>query len=388
MDEWITLRPDQAPTTVQWCLLPMYRTSDVGVDYVWQVGYDGKLIWRTVGPISKTRSTSLEELDHDRAHVLALQMFKKKYLSGYLTGGSEAPRHVKGMKGHIYKPGCVKRWPVILDAKLDGLRMLSTHCGANDVDCHSYGNVSYNHLTDIKDDIIQFMAYLPSYSMLDGELYNHHMGHFGVQSTVRTRIQHHPDVHKLRYYVFDIYWDENPHTEERWSVLASAYQKHIVDVPGTKILLVPKWYAYNEQDIENGKRIAIDQYGFEGVVIRRSGLNCNPTSREYNMCRYSFGRSTRIYKYKDFIDEEGEVVDVIPASGKEADLGVLIIKDAFGKLIPIRHGNEDDRRKWLKDRSLVVKNPPLIFTFKHIGRDPRSNVAQHPTGRWFRDKGE
>lgn len=84
---------------------------------------------------------------------------------------------------------------------------------------------------------------------------------------------------------------------------------------------------------------------------------------------------------KDRIDEEGIVVGVRAASGKESHLALLLIQDLHGIITPIRHGVEAERAEWLANPASVLGKK---FTFKHVGRSNDNRPIQ-PTGVGFRD---
>lgn len=387
-EDFEMIRPDQTPTSIKWKLIPMYRTGNNGVLNVWQIGFDGNRIWSLHGPTSKTRITSRQiELNQsgknfqEQAMQEALKAFKDKYLKGYTVLGSDSPPHVTGMKGYPYQQGKIKKWPAIADVKMDGVRMLATLRNSS-VECCSYGNRSYNHMKHIAAQLKEFFIFLPPQCTLDGELYNHEMTFSEVISAVRTVKTFNPESLKVSFFIFDLYWDENPPIEERYRALATAYNRYIEHCPQQcHLRIVPKWFVWNHEQIVESKNYAISQ-GFEGIVLRRSSVNLTTNSKEWEMSRYKFGRSTRLFKYKDYHDEEGVVIRVESAVGKEEGLAMLILKDQYGFEIPVRIGNNAERRNWYLNHKLIIGEK---VTFKHIGRHAVTNVAQQPVGVCIRN---
>jgi hypothetical protein len=100
------------------------------------------------------------------------------------------------------------------------------------------------------------------------------------------------------------------------------------------------------------------------------------------MAQYHFGRSNRILKMKEFIEEDGRVVGVERGKGKDADLGILVIRDRLNIDTRIRCGRDEERRQWLINPGLVLGR---IFTFKFTQRDRKTGRPFQPTVVGFRD---
>jgi hypothetical protein len=393
MEEFSTypvIRVDEDPSTPRWRFPIMFRRGANGTYYVWQIGFDSdNMHLLTMHGTMAAKSLDVRDVEtntsgrtaQEQGVLVARSKYKNKFYDGYTVAGSEDRPKVKGMKGYPYKEGCIKDYPVAVGPKLNGIRLLITHLGSTSIECKSYMNRKFTHLSFIEEEVKAFAAYLPSFFTLDGEMYCHGMKFNEITSAVKTVNDEHANLSKIIYCIFDIYVDHNPPFEERYQMMLNAYSKYVEDGGScNNILIVENELAYSHEEIVDYKDRCLS-VGYEGAVIRKLCNGAKEGSTKYKMSQYSFGRSTRIYKLKDFIDEEGTVVSVISAAGKEKGAALLIIKDKFGIEVPVRFGTMEERRKWLDDPSLVIGRP---FTFKYFERGP-NNAPIQPGGVAFRD---
>lgn len=387
-DYFELINPGDTPIQNIWALPLMYRIGNNGVMYLWQVGFDGTQLLRMHGPQRTTtvdyRAVNLNTSGRniqEQALLQARQMYKDKYLKGYsLPSTVEDKHHVTGMKGYPYKEGDIKEWPVLISPKLDGVRMLARHIGGEQVKCLTYFNNEYTNLAHMEREIIMLSMYLPNECTLDGELYCHDMSQQEIVSAVKTVTRDHPDLLRLSFCIFDTYHYINPPSEIRYNQLVGAFDAYERDNdPFVYLCVVPKYCAESHQHAVEWKNYFISQ-DYEGAVINLMA-NGKTSGKGYENSRYKFGRSRRLFKLKDNIDEEAIVIGIIPAEGKERDAGLLVIRDIRGNVINQRFGTIEDRKKWLKNPNLVVGKR---FTFKYA-RLSDDGVPIMPVGVNFRD---
>lgn len=400
-DYFYPLRLDQTPTTPTWKLPVMYREGNNGVLYLWQIGFDGTQLVRLHGPTTTTTINTREvELNSsgrglpEQALLVARNKFKSKFQAGYQIAGATDPPHVKGMKGQRYTPGCVKRWPVLGSPKLEGARLLTQHVGGRRVVCRSYLNTIYTHLIYIESEVLDFMPYLPAFTTLDGEMYHHGMSFQRIISAIKTMNSVHPDMKQIQYHIFDMVCEDNPPSEERYAILQGAYNKWQEDRQHLRQQRDPKLPPLEELDIisivpqtplyDDTQVIALKDFyvshGYEGLYLRPMANGELPGSKAYEESRYYYGRSSRVFKVKDFIDEEGIVVGVEEGKGKDRGTAKLLVQDPSGNIVTVRFGSQEDRTSWLAHPEMVVGQP---FTFKYAERSSYGK-AQHATGVGFR----
>jgi len=414
--------PQHQPSSERWKLPMMWHRGNNGVIYLWQVGFDGELL-RLHGPSTALTVTRRKVVPmggktlQEQALIEVRTKYRNKYHAGYLPLESSTPPMLKGMKGVPYQENKVKKWPLLASPKLNGVRMMVRNLGSGELQCLSYLNRSYNHLVHLHASMIGLLSYLPPQSVLDGELYCHSMSFHQITSAVKTTTKNHPHVHEIQYHIFDLVTPENQPSEVRYQILQQAFHLYSLDMrrewhikrknpslaEGTTsstaecatvneedidlshflpqgLVLVPQQLVFNHQQVMILKAFYVS-HGYEGLVLRTMANGSSQSSKEYKASLYRHGRTVNLYKVKDFIDEEGEVVDVIESMGNEEGTAGLRVKDKRNNIFTVRWGSQQEREAWLQQPSLVVGRS---FTFKYTELS-QYGVPQQPTGVGFRD---
>lgn len=382
------IAPDQEPTEQRWVLPLLEKTGNDGLLHIWQVGYDGqhlKILHGNVDTYSveeRVVVTNSSGKDRDKQ---ALQEARYKHNNKVHEGyqdpeGEQTVTFTKAMKGYPYKEGDIKNWPVLVSPKFNGIRLLCRIGEGGEIDMRSYLNRTYNHLKSIRDEMGILFRYLPKGTMTDGELYNSEMTLQQISSAVKTVKRIHPDQGRISYCLFDIATPDNPPSEIRVKILEEAFQRfrnerpndcHLHNVQHTKVNDHSELMEINRQAV---------QIGYEGLVIRLMANGSSEGSNQYEMSRYKTGRSRRIFKVKNFHDEETTVIDVIPARN-EKDACKLLVRGDDGYQIPIRFGTMEEKRLWFR-------NPHLVKGKRLTIRYPEKSVygiPQQAVGVAFRD---
>jgi hypothetical protein len=384
----------EIPKSPKWTLTPLYKVSATGALTLWQVGFDGKnqleMTYGHVDGPSGYRTDLTEVIPkvnrtmQQQALQEASQRYKEKYRSGHRPAGAQGPTTIKGMKGKVYlKEAKIHRWPVAVQVKVDGVRALVQDLGYGNITIRSYLDTYYQHLGHITKDLETFLVYLPPYSTLDGEIV--YPGHtFNETISVLKKIVNiDPRVGDLAFYVFDIYFEENPSFDERYSLLFNAYKRYLADGNINKSFsLLTITLAWSHNDILSFRNQFIDM-GYEGVVIKKLALNAPRGTSEYSESVYEQKRSSNILKYKDFIDEEATILAVLDtATGKEKGKAMLEVRDPRGNIFLVRmKGSFERRENWLAHPELVVGKQVTIryYELSEYG------VPRFPIGQELRD---
>lgn len=348
---------DQDPTRERWSLVPLYKEGANGL-LVWEVSFNGvELVFRRGYEEGVNQYSTREVVPKsnrtlgEQALLEARQRYKEKYLEGYQPGGSTQPSLKKGMKGHPYKNN-VKSWPVFTQPKLNGIRMLA-NCSAGKVSCRSWLNNYYTHLSDISRELSSLFAYLPHGTTVDGELYNHEMDFTSLCSAVKTVKEVHSDLSKVEYWIFDVDYlteEGHPHSEERVDTLRNAFSKYSEECSPVLLRLVPtEICSSHEEMLERHSKHVKD--GYEGIMIKKRANG----KEEDKESIYRAGKSNNILKYKEFMDEEAVIVDVVEAEGTEKGAAMMVVRDVRGNSFPVRmRGSVEQRREWFKNRERVL----------------------------------
>ncbi len=346
------IRMDQTPTKNSWNLTPLYKMTIDGDIQSYQITFNGSL------EIIDNDSVASIEIEHSIGLLEARRLYKLKYKEGYRPAGQSTPSLIKAMKANDYKPNSIKIWPVYVQPKLHGIRMLAQDTGRNNLSLRSGLNNPFTHLNHIEQELQEFFPYLPRYATLDGELYNHNMSFSTLTSAVKTTKSIHPNLCMIQYWIFDIQYEDSEETsfENRCLLLINAFRKYIQDRSSSKneedvsalpktFMLVPTQIAQNHNDI----MMKHDQYvnqGYEGIMIKRISNGAAPDSREYKNSLYKSGKCSHILKYKKFIDEEATIINIDENNIFVTDnrghtysvlMKEIIDKSSIGKKLTIRY---------------------------------------------------
>jgi DNA ligase-1 len=156
--------------------------------------------------------------------------------------------------------------------------------------------------------------------------------------------------------------------EERWVNLTAAH-KHIED-DDCPVKLTRTDYAKTHTEVKK----LHDQYkkdGYEGLMVRLA------------KGKYEFGsRSSSLLKYKEFIDEEFEIIDVLEATGRDSGTAVFVCRTECGGSFNVRpEGSKEIRTTYLKDK---IKMIGRMLTVRYQNRSD-DNIPIFPVGVAVRD---
>ena len=251
-----------------------------------------------------------------------------------------------------------------IQPKLDGMRCIGTN----------------TKMVSRKDDLITsaphisaLLSHLPETIKLDGELYIPNCDLQTIMSFAR-RTNVHPDYSILEYHVFDLI-DLEATFEERhnelqlmhqhltlaWHFFQSEVQKL---TPGMRALhevqrdcpikLVETHFTPNKDDITKYHKLNLERK-YEGSIIR------NPEGL-YELD----SRSPNLLKYKEYIDSEYEIVDVIEAHNKT---GLFVCKTEDGKIFDVDPAWTTDAKRLLLIKKNYYIGRMLTVRYEKLSRD-------------------
>lgn len=221
-------------------------------------------------------------------------------------------------------------YPCAIQPKLDGMRMLT-----NGVEAWS----RKNKLMDPKiiEHIVRDLEGLGD-RILDGELALPWFPKVNITMSAAKRYQE-DLTPKLKYFVYDIV-DPDVDFNTRYRIL----EDWVMDRRRDNVVLVETKICANEKEVMYWHKYWTDA-GFEGSIIRNLGAL-------YEIDK----RSNHLQKHKDFVDEEFEIVDIIPAGGgSSAEVGKFVCRANNGQLFEsTATGSEDERRDYLINKHKYI----------------------------------
>jgi hypothetical protein len=365
---------------------PLYSKSKGGKTQVWRVevikgpgegatikvayGYEGGAMQEGQKEILKGK---VKRSAWEQAILEAHSDWKKKKDKGYAESLDDA--HVPGVAGeeavaahatilpmlaHDYhKRGKSIVFPCYVQAKLDGVRsiynkgVLTTRMG--------------KPFTGLEHILAELGPASTEGLILDGEVYSTTLPFQQFVGLVKKKTFTEADKAQLKQvnlWVYDCVNDKP--FEERLAMLKAFFAKHTF----AHVHLLPT----DEADAKVSLKKFHDAYvseGYEGLIIRnKKGL--------YHLAT----RSADLQKYKEFEDDEYEVVGFTEGEGKEKGLVIWICKTKGGKQFHVRsRGTHEDRAALFKEAANYV-GKKLTVRFQELTDD---GIPRFPVGIAFRD---
>lgn len=256
---------------------------------------------KNIGKINET--TGAEQAISEMESKITLKL-REGYVEN-IDDIQEADEILLPMLAQDYKKHASKinwNYLVYTQPKLDGMRCLAVIKNGQ-VTLWSRGGKEITTCDHIVKDLIGLED-----QILDGELYAH-----GVSFQENMRLikkYRNGETEKVKYHVYDMV--ENGQISQRITqiitLISSNTFKHVIEVPSVVI--------QSEQDLKSNHSRYLSE-GYEGTIIR------------WGMASYEVNkRSYSLLKYKDFIDEVYEIVDII-SSEKRPEHGVVVCKTNF-----------------------------------------------------------
>lgn len=229
------------------------------------------------------------------------------------------------MLAHDYhKRGKSAVFPCYTQRKLDGTRCIAIPGQG----LFSRLRKTIPHMDHIKKEIDQLTEVVPAL-LLDGELYSTSLTFQEIVGLVKRETLKKGDAEKqlqIKYHVYDVMINDSPY-EERKQLLEQLFQtydfKHLV--------LVQTEECESEVQMKEQHARYVAE-GYEGIMLRtKKGL-------------YKNSRSTDLLKYKEFFDDEYEVVGFEQGVGLEDGCVIWVCQTKEGKTFHCRpRGTREDR---------------------------------------------
>jgi ATP-dependent DNA ligase len=256
------------------------------------------------------------------------------------------------------KPGRV-RFPCFTQPKIDGVRCLVYRNEENEVVACSRTGHRFTTVQHILDALSTVFRDHPNI-VLDGELYSDVMPFEELVGKIKQKS--HEPVIVIHYHVYD-------HVSNEPFYLRTVFLKSLFPLP-VCIRWVDTHEINNIVDIRT-RFLEYTDKGYEGIMIRnRDG-------------KYTTGgRSYDLQKYKEFCEDEFEIVDFREGEGRDEGACIWVCKTTQGKPFSVRpKGSMELRRRWFRDGTQYIGR---LLTVRYQGFG-RSGVPRFPVGRCVRE---
>lgn len=308
----------------------------------------------------KNEGRSNETTDKEQLMSEFDSIVQKQRDKGYSESGSNKHVPTKPMLAHKYKESKHRlTWPVYVQPKLDGFRMLKEGDGSR-----AYTRGGKEHVSAC----VKHLMWDTGDYMVDGELIL--PGNQKLQLTAQAAKKYRPGVsEQLQYFVYDVVIPNLPFSKR----LAILRGLTLTGHAPKNVVLVPTIRVDNEEQMfdQHSKFVSA---GYEGTIVRTDDTG------------YEIGqRSHSLLKYKDFQDEEFEIVDVVEGKGSFTGKAILVCETKKGvQFNATPEGTMEYRADLWKNRKKIIGK---FYTVRFAYYSEEGKPV-FPIGVDFREKGE
>jgi DNA ligase-1 len=233
--------------------------------------------------------------------------------------------------------------------KLDGIRC-NMYFENDSIIAVSRKNNQFYTVEHIKESLFEILKNNPSLH-IDGELYNHelHNDFNKVVSLVKKEKIDEDNkkeiIKYVRYNIYDMWDDDNPNLlfSERNKIINELF----VDIPFVDIVETREVTCSN--DVEENFNYFISN-GYEGAILRKDAI-------------YEHKRSKNLLKYKQFLDDEFEILEICDGKAKNgvAEYAFIILKNNKICKATLSFSDEMCEKIYAEKYNLVGKKATVCF---------------------------
>jgi ATP-dependent DNA ligase len=327
------------------------------------------------GKIKESKPTVIVEgkagrTPYEQAMLQYESKVKKKLDEGYRQTMEEAENDifVRPMLAVDFKKrGHSMDYPAIVQRKFDGVRCIAYLDDEENVILESRRGKPFPHLNHIREAI---KPYLEQGRILDGELYSDDLTFQRVVGLVRKETlypEDEKDLPLVQYRVYDAFggsMTDKPFTERY------EYANNKVAQIGSPLAITENYVVEKPEEVKTYHDQFVKE-GYEGAMVRNPNL-------PYQMDKRSVG----LQKYKDFKDDEFEIVSFTEGTGNDAGTVIWICKTANGDTFKVRPtGTRAERAKMLSDAPNLIGKSLTVRYFEMTD----DNIPRFPVGVSIRD---
>jgi DNA ligase-1 len=309
----------------------LYKRTELGQIQTWQICVENDSFYTIEGILNGTLTTSKptvcsgkniskqnETSPQVQAEKQATAKWKKKQETGYVTDINNIDIE------SFFQPMLAKKYleyqhditfPVLVSYKIDGARLVAMKNG-----CWTRNNKQYFSCPHINEILKPLFDKHPNW-VIDSEIYSHDIPFEEIMSIVRKTKPTEEDIKRskeiVKIYIFDgVVDDTTLGFSKRFEIIQNEITKIIG--PTKYIQFVPTTLIYKPEQIYEYHDLFVAQ-GYEGLMVR---IDDKP---------YENKRSKYLLKYKQFLDEEFKIVDILEGIGQRSGMAGKIVCELKNK---------------------------------------------------------
>jgi len=369
----------------------LYKKSSTGKISEWEIKVDGDCADKGIITIVHGYQDGKKQVDvkeitkgknigkenettpFDQARSEAESKWKKQKDKGYVESLDNVDTVVYlPMLAHSYdKRGKDMKFPCIGQRKFDGVRCLAFVLGNNNVVLMSRKGKIFPHLEHLFEPILQLKKLCSGQIIFDGELYSDDLTFQRTVGLVKKETLAEEDTNDMRkicYRLYDSIFPDNPKVPfiTRYQHLRGLLES----VNCKSIKLTENVLIKNEDDIKKYHDFFVSE-GYEGLILRNmDGV--------YSVNK----RSKDLQKYKNFKDDEFEIVGFTEGEGRAKGTVIWKCKTKSGKEFSVRpRGTEGERKDWFENGNQYIGKMMTVRYFELTD----DGIPRFPVGLIVRD---
>ena len=331
--------------------------------YIMHGKENGKMQAKCENIEGKNIGRSNETSPAEQAELEAMSRWRKQIDKGYRETKEELQElPLLPMLANDYlKQGHRIKYPCFGSPKLDGVRCLAIR-HENKVELKSRGGKEYN-VPHIQDQLFPIMRVG---DVWDGELYIHGKYLEEIVSAVKKWNENTSDI---EFIIFDMVKDES---YEHRLISMQALRRYTLSCVEAPSIDVIEFCELQDEDHMKRKHKEYVSHGYEGIMLRN-----------FNGMYESGKRSADLQKYKEFFDEEFEILRV--EEDRNGNAVFVCHCDVAGTFFNVCYGDFEQRKHQLENPWQYIGK---ALTVKYQTRYKDSKLPQCPCGVRIRDMDE
>ena len=261
-----------------------------------------------------------------------------------------------------------------IQPKIDGVRMIaSLKNGA--IEFYSRTGKIIKGFDHIRKELFDKNVLTEEGFYLDGEIFTFDLTFeeiSGLFRTIKLNDQQIAKISLLKFHIFDCFYNN-----EKSNLMFSDRLKVLKSIPTLKHSIVVKTEQFNKHKLPMKNLVLSNhdkyvQLGYEGIMVRNSE----------SLYKMNY-RSKDLQKFKEFIDEEYEIISGKEATGEDTGTVIFLCKTKQNQEFYVRPRGSRQLRKYMFENLDKYIGKQLTVRYQNLSEDKQ--IPRFPVGITVRD---